>query len=376
MAASAAPARWIVNSSADKWIFFGIPALICLLGMALLAYPAWVVPAFWCWLLCIDGPHLLATGLRCGFDRTCASIEPAWRKRGWWALLVPLVAWALWLIWPQLGSMDLLQGIGLIYSWHHLTRQHEGILAIYHAQTRVGTSCPRAAPESLWMRRWLWCVFLEAAVATPANRSAWFQEASLIDISTLTTVLDVASWLLGLATLVCITVYMWIGLQRLLAGASLRPWWFGLLPVGMLSSLALLAVGWMEPLYAGAHTHEDRMLAVTLLIGILHGTQYIAIVFASNQRRHAQSRASWVAKLAARPIVTMILGISLGLSVYFVLNAARSTLPGPQWFELDSPAAQFAMAVYWAVFLHHYHVDSKIWRIAGNADLQCELNIA
>jgi hypothetical protein len=373
-ATSPASARWIVGARADALIFFGMPALALALGLAVLAQPLLLVPLFWAWLLLIDGPHLAATGLRSFLDPARAAHEAAWRRRAWLPFVLPMSAFALAQWQPAWRTMDLLLAIGVLYSWYHLTRQHEGILAIYHAQT----GGRGIAPERRWLKAWLWSAFALAAVATPANRTIWLGEVPPATAAQLTPWLNALAVVLAIVTAGFVLAYLREGVHRARTAQSLRPWWFGLLPVGALSTIALLGIGWFEPLFVAPGHPEQYFLAVTMMTGVLHGTQYLGIVLAANRRRYEGDAAAahWAARLSRRPAAALALAIVASGTLYLVLNASRASLPGLSWFDLDAPLAQFAFALYWGVFFHHYYVDNKIWRVRSDAALRSELAIA
>lgn len=365
--------RWIIGQRADAMIFFGTPLLVVLLGLLAWLQPWIIVPLFWAWLLLIDGPHLFVTGLRSFLDPSRSQAEAAWRARAWWSFTIPMIAFALARLQPQWRTMDLLLSIGILYSWYHFTRQHEGMQAIYHAQT--GGRGP--APERWWLRAWLWSAFALAAVATPANRILWLGELDASDAVQVAPLLNVAAVIFALITVVCVMVYLCQGLIRMREKKAMRAWWFGLLPVGAASTVTLLGIGWFEPLYAKPTHPEQYFLVVTLMIGLLHGTQYLGVVLAGNWRRYRESNAThWVAYLSRRPMVAVVLSIIISLTLYLAVNASRSSLPGMQWFDTRSPIAQFALALYWGLFFHHYYVDNKIWRVRTNPALRNELAIA
>jgi hypothetical protein len=375
MAASAREASWIVGPRSDLLIFFGGGVLGLFLSALVVARPETLVPLFWAWLLLIDGPHLLVTGLRSYLDPARAQLEAAWRKRSALVFIPPMVAWGLAQTHPALHTMDLLLAVGTLYSWYHLTRQHEGIYAIYHAQTQQADRQVYPVRERRWLKLWLWSAFALSAVATPANRAIWASQGLKPDAAD-QVILNALIAALGLLTCIAVGGYLHEGGRRLRVRASMRPWLFGFFPVGLLSTLALLVVGGMEPLYPAANNPEQYFLAVTLVTGVVHGTQYLAIVLAANRRRHMGGAQGWLAWSAQRPAISLAACAAISAVVYWMLNASRSSLPTFHWFDLNAPAAQFAMALYWGMFFHHYYVDQKIWRVRAEPALRRELGIA
>lgn len=364
--------RWIASARIDSLAFFGTGTLALAVGAWVVVQPAALVVLFWLWLLCIDGPHLLATVLRLHWGSGRSAQESGWIRLSWLAYLPPLAAWLLAQLEPAWRSMELLLGAGALLSWYHLSRQHEGICAIYHAQTaKVGIQL-KPALERRWLRCWLWGVFALSAAITPAGRTRW--QLSAVAVAWL----DALAVGLALMVLAFIAAYSYEGWRRRRLGASLRPWVFGFFPVGCVSTLALLGVGWLEPLQPGASGTEQVFMAVTLMTGLVHGLQYLVIVLAANIRRYGKpvavqsSRMAW---LASRPWTSLGALMALSWLLYLALNASRSSLPGWHWLALDSSLAQLAATLYWGLFFQHYYIDSKVWRIASQPALRHELGI-
>jgi hypothetical protein len=328
---------------------------------------------FWCWLLLIDGPHLLATLLRLQPARRRPPAETHALRRSLFGFVPPLLAWALALVQPAWRTMDTLLLAGTLFSWYHVTRQHEGLFAIYHAQTARPGLTLRPHLERRWLCTWLWSAFALSALTTPANRAQWAANG-----------LSAPSWQ-DLAALVAaaimaasISAYALEGWRRRRSHASLRPWLFGFFPVGLVSTLALLLIGWAEPLQPGATQPEQVFMAVTLVTGIVHGSQYLGVVLAANLRRYqaaSDGPRAWVARLAHRPGLTLLLLAATSLVLYLAVNASRGSLPLLHWLDWRSPAGQFAAALYWGIFFQHYLLDARLWRIGTQPALRAELGL-
>ncbi len=368
------PGRWIAGARIDAWVFFG--GGVAALGAGALAWwrPATLVLMFWCWLLLVDGPHLIATLLRLHpADRRPEGEQQALR-RSLLGYAPPLLAWALAQAQPAWRTMDALLLGGTLLSWYHLSRQHEGLFAIYHAQT-VRPGLPlRPQRERLWLRAWLWSAFALSALATPANRAQW-SAAGVPEQPWL----DFAALLAAAVLAASIGAYALEGWRRQRQQASLRPWLFGFFPAGLVSTLALLLIGWAEPLQPGATHPEQVFMAVTLVTGIVHGSQYLAIVLAANLRRYQPAPAAqgdFVARLAARPLLTLLLLAAASLLLYLAINASRGSLPLLHWLDWRSPWGQLAAALYWGLFFQHYLLDARLWRIGTQPALRAELGLA
>jgi hypothetical protein len=368
--ASATGRRALASRAIDDVVLFGGAAGAVLIGFVVWRWPVLLPWLFWAWLLLIDGPHLLATGLRSWADGSRREVDAVWRRRAWIAFAVPFAAWLLARFVPQAHAMDLLLGVGALLSWHHMLRQNEGIHAILAAQQPMNIADRvLGVAERRWMVAWLWLAFAASAVWTPANRSNWGVGAEGASV------FDAATYVLLAAMAACIVMVLRAGLERRRLGRPLRPWLFACFASGGLLTLAALLIGWAEPVHAPVRSAEQMFMAVTLVVGFAHGTQYLLVALASHRHR-THAAASWLASSAHRPVMTLAwLGLASFIA-YGAINALKGTLPGVQWADESSPLGQAAIALYWGVFFHHYYVDRYIWRIRSEPSLRDELGLA
>jgi hypothetical protein len=336
---------WIGGRRFDLFFFFGSAAIAAAAGLLALAAPILTAPLWWLWLALVDGPHLVATWQRTYFD--------AGERRRRKALL----AGSLVLLAPGLLALatgiDLLWqaylGFAVVWGWHHTVRQHYGILSIYGRHARSSAASRRADTWFLYVTGWgLWLVY---TLAFPGRRwlPAWAWP--------IVTVLAAAQGLVLAAYAVSIV-------RRRRRGESARPAWFVLAQAFGLTAFAYFVIGPFEPLYAGALTYEQQILAVAVVIGTVHGLQYLGIVTAVTRRRHPR-RSPW---LAYAVCVTLSLG-------YLALNAARGEGPVVAWYAPSTLGAKLFLAVYWGMFMHHYYLDQKIWRPHRDPELRAELGL-
>ncbi len=360
------------TSPVETLAYFGSGGIALALGILVLAWPAALPWLFWGWLLCVDGPHLLATWWRIGGDPARQAQHAEVRRRARWVIALPLGAWVLARAWPASRAMELLLGAGTLWSWYHLTRQHHGILCLLQARHDERGDAARAIEltERRALRRWLWGAFVLSAVATPANRAMW--QAAPADLA----FWNAASLAAALFVIGAVAPLLRAGARRRAAGLPLRPWWFAVGPVGTVSTVALLAIGWREPVLAGASGPEQWFMAVTLVTGLVHGLQYLGIAARAQAARYPEPAAGWAARLAQRPALALGLMVLASALAYGALNAARGTLPGAAWWPAGHPVAELALAVYWALFFHHYQVDSMIWHMGRDPELRRELGVA
>jgi hypothetical protein len=360
----------LVSRRIDDVVLFGGAAGALVIAVIAWRWPVLLPWLFWAWLLLIDGPHLLATGLRSWADRSRRNADAAWQRRAWLAFAVPFAAWLGARIVPQAHTMELLLGMGALLSWHHMLRQNEGIHAILAAQQPMSnTDRDIGAAERRWMVVWLWLAFAASAVWTPANRSNWGIGAD----GAFT--FDVIAYVLLAAMAACIVMVLRLGVQRARQHLPLRPWSFAFFASGCVLMLAALLLGWAEPLHTPVRSVEQMFMAVTLVVGWAHGTQYLLVVLGSHRRR-AHAPSSWLAWSSRHAWMTLAWLAAVSLVVYGAINAVKGTLPGAHWADAMSPLGEAAMALYWAVFFHHYYVDRFIWRIRSEPMLRDELGLA
>jgi hypothetical protein len=377
MAATASPppgSAWIGGPRFDLFFFFGSAALAVGAGMLMLLAPVAVVPVWLLWIWLIEGPHLFGTWQRSYLDaqyRREHSVLLAGSLL--WLLPGPLLLWLS----QRLGRPEpflLFLGAAALWSFHHVVRQHHGLLSIYQ---RLGGS---AAADRQLDRRLLhgvlWGAFVLFQLAHPANRVLWQLPPEpgpmgrlVIAALGLGLVVATAGWALSL----------W---HRHRARRSLKAGLFALVVAVGTTLFSIFVVGLHEPLMARPASVEQVFLAVAAVGGILHGMHYIGIVIATSRRRAASgASASASARAGARdisarlgraPLMAYLLMLALSL-LYVGLNLLRG-MPGG--LPPDSSTAQWFLAFYWGLFLHHFWLDQKIWRPSADARLRVELGLA
>src|SRR5262249_32500705 len=160
--------------------------------------------------------------------------------------------------------------------------------------------------------------------------------------------------------------YLVIIAVRARSKEPLRPALFALGPAVGATIFGYFVIGRFEPLVARPTDPEQFFLAVAGVGGLVHGLQYLGVVFAANRRRHG---------LGYRPLVVYG-ALVLASLAYVAVNLARGVAPVGGLFALDTTAARFFLVVYWGVFLQHYYIDQKIWRPHADATVRAELGLA
>lgn len=362
----AAERGWIGGKGWDLAFFFGGSALAAAAGAAFLAEPALVVPAWWAWLLLVDGPHLFATWTRSYLDPADRAKLGRTLLSSLWTLLPGLLAWAILATTGERTAFDLFLLAATLWAYFHAIRQQYGILAIYH---RHDATPPVFRRLDVWfLQGALWAMYALLMFGHPASREAMRLPRELTG----------AAWIAAIATLAVLGAAMLLYVAsmgiRASRGIRLRPAFFVLLPVVALQGFAVLVIGAREPLYAGAAHVEQVFLAAAVVGGLLHGIQYLGIVFAANRRRYASMGTGVAAALGRHPARAYLAFVALALG-YLALNAVREGSPAPSSIATAPMPSALFLAIYWGLFFHHYWLDQYLWRVSRDASLRAELGL-
>lgn len=363
--------EWIANRRFDLCFFFASGIFSLALGAVVLAAPSSLFPLWLAWLCCIEGPHVYATWQRTYFDTDVRRAQrPLLRHSLLWFLPAPMIL-AMSYLSAQPWLFELLLGFAALWSFHHLVRQHHGILALYQRLNRTSSSA-RWQDKTL-LHACFWLSFLLFLSANSSNR----QILQLPEISTLLAHLHTM-----LAALIVGLILLWLGLllQRYRNHASLKPGVFALFIATGTSLFALFVIGPHEPLLAKPRSAEQVFMAVTMVNGCLHGLQYLGIVIASSRRRmqirvqlQGIAASNFAQRLGNTPWLAYAFFLLLSIP-YVGLNLLRGGAPlGP---APSSLSAQIFLALYWGLFFHHYWLDQHIWKPSKDPQLRAELGLA
>lgn len=376
-------AAWIGDRRAyDLVFFFGSGLFAVAIGGAVMAAPVLLIPAWWLFVALVDGPHLTATLSRSYLDRAEWKKRPRVLWRGLAVLAIPAAALAISNGANSPALFEALLLFAALWAFHHVLRQHYGIMAVYQRQTRAAALWRRI--DWWYLHASQWMVFALFALGHPANRT-YAELPAEPGGAALTGLFAVAS-LLALGTL----VYAVSLLARWRLGQPLRPGLFALFPVGLMTMFAYFIVGGAEPLVAAPQNSEQYFLAVGLVIGLVHGIQYLGIALATGPRRYGDredlaktseqtpSKSNNNVSLAARIGRSRFRGylafVALA-SLLVLVNGARGIIDEAALFALDSDVARWSLAIYWGLFFNHYYIDQHIWRPSREPSLRRELNL-
>ncbi len=352
---------WIGGPLFDLCFFFGSGLLCLAVGGLMLALPRTVLPLWFLWLWLVEGPHLLATWQRTYLDAPFRRQQPRLLlgSLGW--LLPGPLLWAVSKAWGRPEPFLLFTGAAALWSYHHAVRQYHGVLSIYQRLGHASAAARRS--DARLLHGLLWGAFACFQLAHPVNRVLWQLPAEAGPLGRL-----VVHALMALAVLALLG---WAGLlwRRWRLGQAVRPGLFALAVAVGTTLFAMFVIGLREPLFAEPLTVEQVFMAATAVPGLLHGIHYLGIVIATSRRR---AGAGWAGRLNQAPWRAYGLMVLASL-LYVGLTLLRGA---PLGLAPDSDTAQFFLALYWGLFLHHFWLDQKIWHPSRDARLRQELGMA
>lgn len=365
-ARAAPPGPWIVGRSYDLGWFFG-GALLSLLALGLYLVGVSSAAIFWVWTLAVDGPHIAAT-----LTRTYPDREARTKRRGlfWLSLLAAVAIGPLFLaaeVAGAKGAFELFLGAVALYAYHHVIRQHYGFLALYRAKAGERSG---ATLDKWCLYLGCWAPYLVMLLVHPSARPLLGLAPELDPLS------KVAAGL-GVAVFVGATVTFVLASLRREGASTVKLAYVGL--VLPLYGLCYLGFAWLEPTHPNPTTPDQAFLLITVMISIMHGFQYVGLVWFHNRNRYSRAGDfGWGRSFGRLGLYAGGL-IVFSLTIYLASAAAAGVFPwlaptaGRSWgpVRLD----YLGLCVWWGIALHHYLVDQYIWRIKGDAGLAADLGL-
>lgn len=331
------PSPWIISPRQDLFWFQGsVIAGFCLLALFVLlpfprpGHPAPDDPAImavFLWGVLFDGTHVWATYARTYFapdDGSRAGLP----SRRWWLLLA--VGPGIALLDARLPAKGVLFSYFLLgaYLWayYHLVRQHYGFLMLY--RKRAGETERRGQFLDSFIL-WLGCLYpyLRFSLSEAYLHSGLPQLIPAAMFPTLRSLLDGVFFL-----------FMGAAVLLMLSGRVER---FRPGPKHLLMVIVIV----FHLLVFGFLTH---LLTILATLTIFHNLQYHRIVW-QHEAGHGRRPLGGILPFLASGM--LFAGVWYGLRVPTVVAVSDETL------------RNVLIGLCWGVAFHHYHMDSRIWRV-------------
>ncbi|HVG20227.1 MAG TPA: hypothetical protein VNI02_14350 [Blastocatellia bacterium] len=339
---------WFIGSVVTSYAFLAANLMLVKFGLS-------VMIVTWVWALGFDGPHVFGTVSRTYADRE----ERRNRARLLYGSL------SLFLLGPSMVLADRLMGADMLgplfflfaslWAYYHLVKQHYGFMILYKKKNNdlaevdnlidrafilIGMTYPfvrflahsHAAKERL-----------DGMRVSTASGAAWWAEALVF-----------SAFIISLALFVgrqAHRLYLKqpINVPKLLLLAACMP----------MHWVVLRLLEPVEPASAGT-------LAAVATLTIYHNIQYHRIIWFHNRNKYARADA---ARYGAASTISKSVWSYIGFAILFgvVYHVPHYTVVQPDGFW---------MAFIWGGAFIHYYLDSKIWRVRRDTQLNENLRMA
>ena len=350
-----------------------------------------------CWGIFLDAPHLFATLARTMFDPD----EWATRRN------ILLKSWLLFLLGPllilspyivsfissllfneTLSSFDLILGAILftvffkLWAYYHVVRQHWGFVSLYKRKANDYSNLINTIDK--WFFRlslYVPLLMFMTAVWYPNNNT--FPDLHLRDNIayglSIGGILYPILWLIYLGALL-----FYISFQFYLYTKKVP-----------LNGSKLFYLSLIVPLHFVAFSNPIIVLFVTPIVTIGHNIQYHMIVWSYSQNKYPKltgKNYTFAKSIFSNVLIYAFLGLMFTLLLYrgpwidliqsftgialnnLFLNSFGMMAGVTNPAQLDLGTQLFAAFLLgWA--MQHYYLDSKIWRISKDKNLQKNLNV-
>ncbi|HZL91652.1 MAG TPA: hypothetical protein VFB96_24995 [Pirellulaceae bacterium] len=354
---------YIINPRADLLWFLGFPFL----GVAVaLACHQWLPAVAWASIgLWVTIPHHWATWLR------TYGLSEDWQR--WKPQLIagPLVIFGMALLGLKFAPTTLLM-VGVLWDHQHSLMQQHGLARIYDFKARAGT--PITGRLDLLLH---WFLYVNMLITAPLFADTWVREVYSWGVSMTPAsmkMLQNASW--G-ATGIYVLVYLAYSASCLARGIPLNP-------------LKYVFIATSYFLWYFTSWHTDSFLVFGIAHRLMHGVQYIVIVYAylgrkvllgDNAEAGTASASSWVAKLVRSRAAWAFIGAGVLYALVYQLvvlapldqfgfgafnfMAVYGDVPTMGMGGINEKQGYdlFAAAMINALPITHYYFDSFIWKV-------------
>lgn len=337
------PNTWIISPTEDLlWFQGSVIAGLCMLALflavpfsrqaALTPYDPAIMAVF-LWGVVFDGTHVWATYARTYFapDEGSRSGIPTSR---WWLLLGigPAIALVDSRLTPQGMMFSFFLLAAYLWAYYHLVRQHYGFLMLY--RKRAGETDRRGQLLDASIL-WVGCLypFLRFSLSGAYLQSGLPRLIPAEMFPTLRLVLDVVfCTLMGAAALLVLSGRV----ERFRPG-----------PKHLLMTIVIV----FHVLVFGFLTH---LLTILATLTIFHNLQYHRIVW--------QYEAGHGRRPLGGAVPYLVSGLLFGL-IWYGLRVPTVVA------VTDATVRNIIIGLCWGIAFHHYHIDSRIWRVRKSPGL-------
>lgn len=337
---------YILSRREDLIWFLSMPFLA--VGIALTMQRLLPAVALASVTLLITAPHHFVTWLR------TYGIDEEWKRWKTRLIVGPIVLIALVAAGVKWAPMTLAL-IAILWDHQHSIMQQYGFARIYDFKAKTGG--PSAARFDLWLG---WVLYLNLLVTSPLFTRYWVAELARWNQSLTTETvhhIQACSWT---ATAIFCVIYAAQLIRDIRSGYAINP-------------AKLLFLGASYFLWYFTSWHTDSILVFGIAHRIMHGLQYIVMVYWYIRRKTDSPEArptTFASKLVSPGHVIRFLIACLLYAVAFQLLSGQplerfgfGLLDFSARFQMGLDYHVYAEAVFSIMALTHYYFDSFIWKV-------------
>lgn len=323
--------NWIRSGQFDFFFIFGLLALSCITGAAIILEPSLFYPILVLDLWFLGYHHVISTYTRICFDKE----SYAENKSLLLVLLPAVIVVTLGVVW--IFGLWVVVTIYFYWQWYHYTRQSWGISRAYRGKDRSGLY------EDGWLDQ---AIFYSIPVFGILSRSAE-QHPTFIGMEL---------WSLPIAPIVSnISGYIALGLLAYWVFAR-----FVAVKEGRLATVHTMYMLTHFVIFYLAYIATNDITIGWLMINIWHNAQYILFVWMFNNKRFANGvdpDAKFLSYISQDGRIWLYMLVCIAISGVIYWGVLRTI----DWLFFAGLSA--TIVLYQIVNFHHYMVDSKIWKL-------------
>ncbi|MGA9771080.1 MAG: hypothetical protein WBV94_18745 [Blastocatellia bacterium] len=337
---------WFIGSVVTSYAFLAANLMLVKLGMS-------VMIMTWIWALGFDGPHVFGT-----ISRTYADNEER-RKRAklYYGSLI------LFLIGPAMLFADSLMGtntlgpvfflLASMWAYYHLVKQHYGFMILYKKK-----NSDLAEIDNLIDRAFILLGMTYPFVRFLTHSYAAKERLEGMSLSTDSSSVWWVETLIFSAFLISLGLFVGRQAQRLYLKQPVN------VPKILLLA-ACLPMHWIVLRALEPFAPTAGALAAVATLTIYHNIQYHRIIWFHNRNKYSRAGATnyGAASVISRSVWSYIL-FALAFGAIYHIPHYTVVKPDSYW-----------MAFIWGGAFTHYYLDSKIWRVRRDTQLNENLRM-